>query len=386
MILVINTGSSSIKFGLYKTQADLALYYRGQVETIGGAAILSVWDSENVRLIKQPVDSKDHCQALTVIVQKIGQLTQGSQITVVGHRVVHGGSIYRQPVMVDKAVLADLEKLIPMASLHQAHCVAAIKMMAKMRPELLQIACFDTAFHHTMPWEEQQIALDKTLLGDDIKRYGFHGLSYQSIAEKLPYYLGEEQANGRVVVAHLGAGASLCAMKNKQSIATTMGFTPLDGLVMATRCGSLDPGVLLYLQKEKKITVAELTESLMHHSGLKALSGLSGDMQILLSSTLPEAKAAVDFFVYHVARHIGAMMIALGGIDALVFTAGIGEHAAEIRDKICEKLQWLGLELDTIANQQGKTQISAKTSDISVWVLTTDEEGLIASQATLFLK
>jgi len=386
MILVINSGSSSIKFGLYDSQASLSLIYNGELSAIDGASQLTIVDADAIQIIDHALEIACHHQALIVIFQEIDNLVTDKAIQAVGHRVVHGGNDYVKATMINDAIIADLEQLVPLAELHQPHNLEAIKMIATKWPDLPQIACFDTAFHHTMPQLEQQIAIDRAVLGEEIKRYGFHGLSYQSIADKLPHYLGEEAAEGRVIVAHLGGGASLCAMKGRHSIATTMSFTPLDGLVMATRCGSLDPGVILYLLQQKKMTVEQVATSLNQHAGLKALSGLSGDMQILLNSKTDEASAAIDYFVYQLCRHIGAMTASLGGIDALVFTGGIGEHAAEIRQRVCEKSEWLGLKLNTTLNQQAQAQINAAESEVSIWIIETEEDQLIASQSYQLLQ
>ena len=379
MILVINAGSSSIKFALYDVQANLALLYSGQFSAIGSKSVFSLFNRDNVRIVNKAKEVSHHYEALLFVLSEITALTKDKKITAVGHRVVHGGHFYIQPVIVNDTVIANLESLIPLAELHQPHNIEAMKIIGQRWPELPQVACFDTAFHHTMPEVEQQIALDKSLLSDEIKRYGFHGLSYQYIANILPDYLGEIAAEGRIIVAHLGAGASLCAIKNRQSVATTMSFTPLDGLPMATRCGSLDPGVLLYLLEQKNITVEQLSKSMNHQSGLKALSGFSGDMQLLLASDTHDAQSAIDYFVYQTCRHIGAMVSTLNGLDALVFTGGIGEHAVEIRKLICQKLKWLGLELNEQKNQQGSAKINNHDSSVEIWVIETDEEQLIAS-------
>ena len=380
MILVINAGSSSIKFALYDVQANLALLYSGQFSAIGSKSVFSLFNRDNVRIVNKAKEVSHHYEALLFVLSEITALTKDKKIPAVGHRVVLGRHFNIQPVIVNDTVIANLESLSPLAELPQPHNIEAMKIIGQRWPELPQVACFDTAFHHTMPEVEQQIALDKSLLSDEIKRYGFHGLSYQYIANILPDYLGEIAAEGRIIVAHLGAGASLCAIKKRQSVATTMSFTPLDGLPMATRCGSLDPGVLLYLLEQKNITVEQLSKSMNHHSGLKALSGFSGDMQLLLASDTHDAQSAIDYFVYQTCRHIGAMVSTLNGLDALVFTGGIGEHAVEIRKLICQKLKWLGLELNEQKNQQGSAKINNHDSSVEIWVIETDEEQLIASE------
>jgi acetate kinase len=307
-----------------------------------------------------------------------------SNIVAIGHRLVHGGNLFRTPVRVDKAILEKLEALFPMAPLHQPHNIRGIKILSSVFPDLPQIACFDTAFHYTRPQVAQWFALPRELTESGIIRYGFHGLSYEYIARVLPDYLGN-LANHRVVVAHLGNGASLCAMHRCQSVDTTMGFTPLDGIPMGRRSGSLDPGVLLYLLEERGLTVEELTDLLYHRSGLLGVSGISSDMRTLLASHEKSASEAVQLFIYKTNCAMGSLVAALGGLDALVFTGGIGENSSVIRAEICKLAAWAGVRLDKDKNERHGPCISARVSQVQVWVIPTDEEQVIARsvQATI---
>jgi acetate kinase len=270
-----------------------------------------------------------------------------------------------------------LEQLVPLAPLHQPHNLAAIRSIVSIKPDVPQVACFDTAFHCSQPPVAQAFALPRDLTDQGIKRYGFHGLSYEYISSVLPDYVGS-RADGRVIVAHLGNGASMCAIQNRKSLATTMGFTALDGLPMGTRCGSIDPGVILYLLSELHMDAPGITDLLYYRSGLLGVSGLSSDMRELLTSDSPRAAEAIDLFVYHIQRELGSLAAALGGLDVLVFTAGIGEHAAPIRARVCQDLQWLGVQFDETANRSGGPKISNDNSAVSVWVIPTDEDLMIA--------
>jgi len=336
LILVVNSGSSSIKFSAYNAMdgQDPALLFKGQVEAAA-----------------------------------------------VGHRVVHGGTVFAGPVRIDCAVLDELEALCPLAPLHEPHNLA----IAHLAPSLPQVACFDTSFHHGQPAVAQRFALPGELHEAGVRRYGFHGLSYDYIASALRER-APAIASGRVVAAHLGAGASLCAMRDGKSIDTTMGFTALDGLPMATRCGALDPGVILYLLSERGMDARSIEELLYQHSGLLGMSGISGDMRQLLASKDRRAGEAVELFVYRICRELGALAATLGGLDGLVFTAGIGEHASEIRSRVCEGSRWLGVVLDAAANARGEECISAPASRVSVWVIPTDEERMIARQTIEVLR
>ena len=382
-ILVLNTGSSSIKFGIFtasKGDDALDIAYRGQIERIGQQARFVVEHSSGSdveRLVVDGTSLHTHEMALRALLEWIQEHASGLQFIAVGHRVVHGGAIFSSPVIIDAGVFARLEALVPLAPLHQPHNLTAIEALKRIDPDLLQVACFDTAFHRNMPAVAQSFALPRTLTAEGIRPYGFHGLSYEYIASILP----DDQksgADGRVIVAHLGHGASLCAMVGRRSIATTMTFTPLEGLPMATRCGSLDPGVLLYLMTEKSMTVDAVADLLYKKSGLLGMSGISGDMRELLASSDPHAASAVELFVYRVAREVGSLAAAASGLDMLVFTGGIGEHSNIIRQRICRQLAWLGVNLDSSANAAGDPKISKSGSPVSIWVIPTNEELIIA--------
>ena len=379
-LLILNAGSSSLKFAVFQAgpENSLAVLYRGAVEEIGrDARFYMLCTSAAGDPSSQSVPAADHEQALRYLLDWLDSRHPGLSLRAAGHRVVHGGIQYRQPARVDAAVLADLERLIPLSPLHQPHNLAGIRALARLRPELPQIACFDTAFHHTLPPRARRFALPRELDERGIRRYGFHGLSYEHIAAVLPDYLGDGAA-GRVVVAHLGNGASLCALHKGRSLETSMGFTPLDGLPMASRCGALDPGVLLYLLREEGIHPAQLDDLLHHRAGLLGVSGLSGDVRTLLASDDPRAAEALELLAYRTAQAVAAHAVALEGLDALVFTAGIGEHAAPVRAAICRHLTWLGLELDTAANARHGPRISQADSRVSAWVIPTNEEKVIA--------
>jgi acetate kinase len=381
VLLVLNAGSSSIKFSVFEIGERAAaptLLTRGEVDGLGARPRFTARDQTGARLADDRLAAgTTHDDALGTMLAWIEARTAGAEVIAAGHRVVHGGVRYASPVRVTPEVMQELEALIPLAPLHQPHNLEAIKALAKRRPELPQVACFDTAFHTTQSAVAQAFALPRSLGEAGIKRYGFHGLSYEYIASVLPEHLGEG-ADGRIVVAHLGAGASMCAMRGRRSVATTMGFTALEGLPMGTRTGSIDPGVILHLMTERGMSIAEVTELLYKKSGLLGLSGVSSDVRDLLASASPHAVRALDVFVYRVGRELGSLAAALGGLDALVFTAGIGEHAAPIRARVCRDASWLGVELDEEANQRGGPCISARGSRTTAWVIPTDEELMIA--------
>ena len=372
-LLVLNAGSSSVKFSLYGLEAGAPrLELKGQVEGLPEAAHFEAPGAE--RRWKEPLA---HEQAIDFLIEWIERRIEGRRLAAVGHRVVHGGTRYAAPVRVDAEVLAQLEALVPLAPLHQPHNLAAIRRLAALRPGLAQVACFDTAFHRAQTEVAQAYALPPEFTREGVHRYGFHGLSYEYIAQALPG-VDARAAAGRTVVAHLGNGASMCALRAGRSVASSMGFTALEGLPMGTRCGSLDPGVLLWLMDEKRMDARAIEDLLYHRSGLLGVSGISGDMRTLLGSDAPGARAAVDQFVYRIGRELGSLAAALGGLDALVFTAGIGEHAAPVRARVCRDAAWLGLELDEAANGAGGPRISSAASRVSAWVLPTDEELMIA--------
>jgi acetate kinase len=381
-ILVLNAGSSSIKFSVFPGNARPSrqdLICDGECEGIGHRVHFTAKNGAGASLVdKQLAEGTTHEDALAALLHWLEAQFKDHRLVAAGHRVVHGGSLYTAPVPIDASVVAELRRLIPLAPLHEPHNLAAIATISKLYPILPQIACFDTAFHHTEPAVATAFALPRRLTTEGIRRYGFHGLSYEYIASVLPDVLGPKVADGRVVVAHLGSGASMCAMYRRESIATTMGFTALDGLPMGSRCGSLDPGVVLYLILEKGMPAAKVSDLLYHDSGLFGVSGISDDMRTLLASDHPSAKDAVALFVYRIGRELGSLAAALGGLDALVFTAGIGEHAAEIRRQVCKDASWLGMDLDECANANGGPQITQANGRVSAWVIPTDEDLMIA--------
>ncbi|HZU90591.1 MAG TPA: acetate/propionate family kinase [Stellaceae bacterium] len=381
-ILCLNAGSSSLKCALYALGPGdrLALAEKGEVEGIGTAPRFVMADAQGRELARRewPAGAAlAHEEFLAEIIDRIEQRDGADRIVAAGHRVVHGGTAFGAPVRIDARVLAELERLVPLAPLHQPHNLAAIRALAALRPDLPQVACFDTAFHHTLAPAAAHFALPRALAENGVRRYGFHGLSYEYIAGVLPR-VAPEIAAGRVVVAHLGNGASLCALKAGRSVDTTMGLTALDGLVMGTRCGALDPGVILYLLQQRGMDAAAVEDLLYHRSGLFGVSGISSDMRVLLASPDPRAAEAIDLFVYRIIREVGALAAVLGGLDGLVFTAGIGEHAAPIRARVCAGAAWLGIDLDPAANQAGGPRLTRLRSRVSAWVVPTDEDLMIA--------
>ena len=382
-LLVINAGSSSIKFAIYQQDASsthLSADAAGQIEGIGSQPGFTVKRADGAVLVERtlPVDeTRDHTDAINIILSWLWAYFEEGTLLAVGHRVVHGGQHYSSPVLVDADVLAELETLVPLAPLHQPHNLKAIRALLESRPSLPQVACFDTAFHRTQQAVAQRFAIPRRFADEGIRHYGFHGLSYEYIASVLPT-LEPTLADARIIVAHLGSGASLCALHNGRSIATTMGFSPLDGLVMGTRCGHIDPGVLLYLMDRHAMDARALEHLLYYQSGLLGVSGISCDMRTLLASGDPHALEAIELFVYRAGREIGSLAAALGGLDALVFTGGIGEHSDLIRAQVCRQAAWLGLELDEAANAATATRISTLASKLSAWIVPTDENRMIA--------
>lgn len=379
ILLIINTGSSSIKFAVFSAQ-QLSCLYRGQIQGIGitEGSYFSVQNlNDNNPLTKQKTVADTHRQALATLMQWLADHLADFHLQAVGHRIVHGGHQFIRPVIIDSDVIQQLRKLIPLAPLHQPHNLAAIDILQHLHPDLTQVGCFDTAFHHTQPKVSQTFALPKDLFTEGVRSYGFHGLSYEYIANVLPDYAGVADT-GKTVIAHLGQGASLCALQNQKSLATTMTFTPLDGLPMGTRCGAIDPAIVLYLLRQKQLSLTEVSDMLHYQSGLLGLSGISGDMQVLLNSDHPDAAFAIDAYVYRIVCAIGSMTAAIQGLDNLVFSAGIGEHAPLIRAKICQGLGWLGVNLDDNANRENATKISGQHSTVNIWVIPTNEEKMIA--------
>ena len=382
LILVLNAGSSSIKFSVFEVREGLDPTGRaeGQLEGLGTAPRLVARDGDGSKVAEErwsTADVPDHAEGLRRIGAFLRARFSGSALAGVGHRVVHGGTRYSAPVVVTPELLAELEAFVPLAPLHQPNNLAAIRAVAAFDPELPQVACFDTAFHRGQPRLAELFGLPREYYERGVRRYGFHGLSYEYVAGSLSS-VAPEIARGRVVIAHLGSGASMCAVREGRSVASTMGFTALEGLVMGTRTGSLDPGVVLYLLQEEGMSPKEIEELFYKRSGLLGLSGVSNDMRALLESGEPAAREAVEYFVYRAARELGSLAAALGGLDGLVFTAGIGENSAEIRAQICAGAAWLGVELDEAANRAGGPRISTPQSRVSAWVVPTNEELMIA--------
>jgi acetate kinase len=386
--LVLNAGSSSLKFCVYQRPETerWRLAARGQIEGIGTAPRLLVKDGAGAALADAPLDTgvRDGRTALDALAGWLRGRYGGARVLGVGHRVVHGGARYPGPTIVTPPVLIDLRQLVPLAPLHQPHNLAAIEAAAERLPGVPQVACFDTSFHRGQPPVAELVPLPLEIRNAGVQRYGFHGLSYEYIASVLPE-VAPEIARGRVIVAHLGSGSSLCALKNGRSVDSTLGFTALDGLCMGTRPGALDPGVVLYLFQILGLSATEVETILYKKSGLLGISGISNDMRDLLASEAPAARLAVDYFVYRAAKEIGALAAVLGGIDALVFTAGIGENAPEIRRRIAEASVWLGVELDGAANARRAPRISTPGSPVSVWVIPTNEELMIARHTGVML-
>ena len=380
-IAVLNAGSSSFKFSLFADGAQgLELVARGQAEGLYTAPRFVAKDGTGTTIGEKSWaegTSLGHEGALDHLVAFLRERLSGLELAGVGHRVVHGGSQYTRPVRVDAAVLAALDKYIPLAPLHQPHNLAPIRALLERRPELPQIACFDTAFHRAQPPVAQAFALPKAITDRGVIRYGFHGLSYEYIAAVLPEQ-DAKAAAGKVVVLHLGNGSSMCALAKGRSIASTMGFTAADGLPMGTRCGNVDPGVILYLMDELEMDARAIEKLIYQQSGLLGVSGISSDMRTLEASTAPEAKEAIDLFVYRIGRELGSLAAALGGLDAIVFTAGIGENSRSLRERVCREAAWLGVEVDADANERNARRISTAASRVSVLVIPTNEELMIA--------
>jgi acetate kinase len=380
-IFTLNAGSSSLKFSLWEAETTgLRELFRGEIDKIGIAPHLSAREPSGRMVIDKRFDEGgaklSHEDLLRALFAWLSQQRRGG-FKAIGHRVVHGGATFTTPVRIDDHVMGSLSKLAPLAPLHQPHNLSGIRICAALQPRVPQIACFDTAFHRTMDSVARRLGLPRVYEDEGVQRYGFHGLSYEYIANELRA-IDPELANGRVIVAHLGNGASLCAMHAGRSVDTTMSFTALDGLLMGTRPGALDPGAVTYLMRERTMSAVEIEDLLYHRSGLLGISGISSDMRTLLASDDSHAREAVDLFVFRAAREIGALLASLGGLDGLVFTAGIGEHASEIRSRICARCAWLGVILDERANSAGQIRVSTEASRIRVYVVPTDEEHMIA--------
>jgi acetate kinase len=379
--VVINAGSTSVKFAAYTAANDadsLALVCRGQLDGIGSQPSFAAKNAKG-----ELVDAKtwnnerrfDREDALKFVITWLERHDAGLKVVAVGHRVVQGGVAHERPALVDNKVLEELEKLVPIVPSHQPFELETIRALAKAYPALRQVAVFDTSFHRTMPPVAQRYALPEAVLGNEIRHWGYHGISYDYISRTLPRYAPKAR---RVIVAHLGGGASICAMLDGKSVDTSMGFSAIDGLPMATRCGEIDPHIPVFLLNSKRYSAMEVETLLNQKSGLLGLSGISGDMRVLKASTAPAAEAAIDHLVYRIVKFVGAYTAVLGGLDAFVFTAGIGENDAQLRAKVLAKLAWMGAKLDSDANDRHGPRISAEDSKISVWVIPTDEELMIA--------
>jgi acetate kinase len=380
-IVVINGGSSSIKFTLFGEEGDdLAPFLKGQIEGLYTESVHFVAHATEGGQVAEEHWNRDgatHDGAMRRLISFVQDHLGQHEIDAVGHRIVHGGTAFVAPCRLNEGVVGRLEQLVELAPLHQPHNLAPVKTLLEAAPQIAQVGCFDTAFHATQPALAQAFALPAEITDRGVRRYGFHGLSYEYIASVLPG-LDPALAQARVIVAHLGNGASMCAMQGGRSIASTMGFTAVDGLPMGTRCGSLDPGVILYLLDEMKMGAREIEQLLYKHSGLLGVSGVSSDMRELEASADPRARLAIDLLVYRIGREIGSLAAALGGLDAIVFTAGIGEHSARLRQAAGGTAAWLGLVLDEAANEAGAMRISTPESAVSAWVVPTNEELMIA--------
>jgi len=379
-VLVLNSGSSSIKFGLFDiSSTEPKLLCKGLLDEHDAKPHLTVTDATGNSLFekRRPAADSDGGALLADIFGWINDYLVGGALLAVGHRVVHGGRDFAGPVEVTDETIAAMDALTPLAPLHQPRCLSPIRAIKSLRPGLKQIACFDTAFHQGLAPVVSRFAIPRRFEEIGIRRYGFHGLSFEFIASRLAE-ISPSLPGKRTVAAHLGNGASLCAMRDSKSVDTTMGLTPLDGLMMGTRCGVIDPGALLYLQQQQGMSVDDLQHMLYQQSGLLGVSGLSADMRVLLASDDPRASDAIDLFTFRVAKEVAAMANTLGGLECLVFTGGIGEHSAEIRQQVCDRLQWLGVSIDHSANDRANECISAKNSEVDIRIIPTSEETTIA--------
>jgi acetate kinase len=386
--VVLNAGSSSLKFCIYRRSAGEAwsVEARGQIEGIGTSPQFSAKDGAGQSLEKRSLGGsvRDARTALDALATWLRSRYGGARVVGVGHRVVHGGAKFTGPTVLTPQILEELRQLVPLAPLHQPYNLAAIEAVSERLPDVPQVACFDTSFHRGASAVAELIPLPGEITQAGVQRYGFHGLSYEYIASVLPE-VAPEIATGRVIVAHLGSGASMCALRDGKSVDHTLGFTALDGLCMGTRPGALDPGVVLYLFQNLGLSAKEVETILYKKSGLLGISGIGNDMRDLLGSGEPRARLAVDYFVYRAAKEIGALAAVLGGVDGLVFTAGIGENSAEIRSRICEASAWLGIELDPEANAKSGPRISRQASHVSAWRIATNEELMIARHTGVLL-
>lgn len=386
-IAVLNAGSSSIKFALYQHGQDQHLLFGGQIEQIGVAPKLTVKDSDGEKVLENSWGPNDlnHRTATTTIIETAIGLLGGKPVAGIGHRVVHGGTQFTAPALVTKEVVASLRTFCPLAPLHQPHNLAPIEAIASTAPHIPQVACFDTAFHQAQSALAQSFALPRELTDSGVRRYGFHGLSYEFVTGRLKE-IAPDLAGGRAIIAHLGNGASICAVKGGRSTATTMGFTAVEGLVMGTRCGSVDPGVLIYLMDEKGMDARALETLIYKKSGLLGVSGISSDMRTLRQSDEPNAREAIDLFIYRIVREIGSLAAALGGVDGIVFTGGIGQNDAATRREVIAGCAWLGAHIDEASNKGQEGRIDSSSSQIPIWVIPTDEERVIARHTASILR
>jgi acetate kinase len=386
-ILTLNAGSSSLKIALFPP-GDESPIATGSAERIGGDCTLTIKDASGAFIAEHKGDAMrgaTHETVLRKLIHILQQAGLAQNLVAIGHRVVHGGTDFVAPILVDDAALNQLVSLEPLAPLHQPHNLAGIRAARSAFPDVLQIACFDTAFHRNHPFVNDTFALPLTLYAEGIRRYGFHGLSYEYVTQKLAAIRPELHA-GRVIICHLGNGASACAIRDGQSIASTMGFSALDGLPMGTRCGQLDPGVILYLLQQKKMNADAIADLLYNQSGLLGLSGLSNDMRVLEASDDPAAKAAIDYFVFRIRREIGGLAASLGGLDALIFCGGIGENSCLIRARVCDDMAWMGIAIDPQRNAAHETILSAPLSPVEVMMIPTQEDIVIARAANAMME
>lgn len=389
VLFVVNAGSSSIKFKLYRVVGDdIELVFGGAVDGIGTRPRLKARDDAGKTLIDRSftvAEVSNSTQAQQMVADWVVSQIEGMTIVGIGHRVVHGGPVYSAPVLVDDDVMKTLATFIPLAPLHQLSNLDPIRVLRRRRPDLPQVACFDTAFHRGHPELSDRFALPRALHDEGVRRYGFHGLSYEYVSQAL-HGIAPDIADKRVIIAHLGSGASVCALEGGRSVETTMGFTALDGLPMGTRSGSLDPGVVLHLIEQKGMSPGEVGHMLYHESGLLGLSGISNDVRTLLESDRPEAAMAIDFFSLRVAQAFASLTVSLGGLDAIVFTAGVGENAHQVRRNVVERLHWAGLALDADANGRNDRRIEAGGSRVPILVVPTDEERMIGQHTLRLLR
>jgi acetate kinase len=384
-VLTLNAGSSSIKFSLFEAGSAPACHLRGQFDGIGSSPRLQMSGKE-VRPIDRRLPAAEvtnHASALSAVLGLLEEAAAGHVVAAVGHRIVHGGTAFSEPIELNEDRLAELERLCPLAPLHQPHNLLAVRAAQEAFNGTLQVGCFDTAFHRAHPWASDTYALPRELYAQGIRRYGFHGLSYEYVAGELRRL--RAGASGRTIIAHLGNGASMCALHDGRSVDSTMGFTALDGLPMGTRCGQLDPGVVLYLMEQKRLSVRDIEDLLYRRSGLKGLSGLSQDVRELEASANPEAKEALQYFEFRVRREIGALTATMSGLDTLVFCGGIGENAWGVRERVCRDLAWLGLDLDVTRNAANETIVSSDRSRVGILVIHTNEELMIARHTARLL-